>query len=57
MSTEKSTGKQGYSDATVNRELTILRTAFHNARKQTPPKVYIVPYFPMVKETTVRQGS
>jgi len=30
-----------------------LRTAFHNARKRTPPKVYVVPYFPMVKETTV----
>lgn len=46
----------GRSDATANRELSILRTAFHNARKRTPPKVNFVPYFPMVKETTVRQG-
>ena len=47
---------EGCVDATVNRELTILRTAFHNARKRTPRKVNIVPYFPMVKETTVRKG-
>jgi integrase len=46
----------GRSDATVNRELSILRTAFHNARKRTPPKVVNVPYFPMVKETTIRKG-
>jgi integrase len=46
----------GRSDATVNRELSILRTAFHNARKRTPPKVNVVPYFPMVKETTIRKG-
>jgi integrase len=48
--------EDGVTDATVNRELSILRTAFHNARKRTPPKVYAVPYFPMVKETTVRKG-
>jgi integrase len=47
---------EGRSDATVNRELSILRTAFHNARKRTPPKVNVVPYFPMIKETTVRRG-
>ena len=46
----------GRSDATANRELSILRTAFHNARKRTPPKVVAVPYFPMVKETTIRKG-
>jgi integrase len=48
--------KAGRADATVNRELTILRTAFNNGRKRTPPKVYVVPYFPMVSETHVRQG-
>src|ERR1017187_7260430 len=47
---------QGRSDATVNRELSILRTAFHNARKRTPPKVLTVPYFPMVAETNIRKG-
>lgn len=47
---------EGRTDATANRELSILRTAFHNARKRTPPKVVAVPYFPMVKETTIRKG-
>ncbi len=47
---------EGVVDSTVNRELSILRTAYHNARKITPPKVHVVPYFPMMKETTVRQG-
>jgi integrase len=47
---------EGKTDATANRELSILRTAFHNARKVTPPKVNVVPYFPMFTETTVRQG-
>jgi len=47
---------EGRSDSTVNRELSILRTAFHNARKRTPPKVLAVPYFPIVAETTVRKG-
>ena len=46
----------GVTDATLNRELSILRTAFYNGRKRTPAKVNIVPYFPMVKETAVRQG-
>jgi integrase len=48
--------RAGASDATVNRELTILRTSFNNGRKRTPPKVHIVPYFPMVQENNVRQG-
>lgn len=48
--------KQGCAESTANRELSILRTSFHNARKRTPPKVLVVPYFPMVKETTVRKG-
>lgn len=47
---------EGRSHSTANRELSILRTAFHNGRKRTPPKVAVVPYFPMVKETTVRKG-
>lgn len=47
---------QGRSDATVNRELSVLRTAFHNARKRTPPKVLVVPYFPIVAETNIRKG-
>jgi hypothetical protein len=37
-------------------EIWWVRTAFHNARKRTPPKVNQVPYFPMIQETTVRKG-
>jgi integrase len=47
---------EGRSDSTVNRELSILRTSFHNARKRTPPKVLAVPYFPIVAETNIRKG-
>jgi integrase len=47
---------QGRSDATANRELSILRTALNRGRKCTPPKVLTIPYFPMVAETNVRQG-
>jgi integrase len=47
---------EGRSDATANRELSILRTAYHNGRKCTPPKVLTVPYFPMTAETNVRTG-
>ena len=47
----------GRSDATCNRELSILRTAFNRGRKCTPPKVDRMPYFPMVSETgNARQG-
>jgi integrase len=47
---------EGRADATANRELSILRTAFHNGRKCTPPKVLMVPFFPMTPETNVRTG-
>jgi integrase len=47
---------EGRTDATANRELSILRTAFHNGRKCTPPKVILVPFFPMTPETNVRSG-
>jgi integrase len=47
---------EGRSDATANRELSILRTAYHNGRKRTPPKVLMVPHFPMTAETNVRTG-
>jgi integrase len=46
----------GASHTTVNRELALVRMAFHVGRKRTPPKVYLVPYFPMVIETNVRKG-
>lgn len=46
----------GKSNTTVNRELALLRMALNLGRKQTPPKVHIVPYFPMAKEDNARQG-
>jgi integrase len=48
--------REGRTDSTCNRELSILRTALHLGRKCTPPKVTTIPYFPMVREVTARQG-
>jgi integrase len=47
---------EGRSESTCNREISILRTAFNLGRKCTPPKVTLLPYFPMVAETNARQG-
>jgi integrase len=44
------------TEATCNRELSLLRIALNLGRKCTPPKVLSIPYFPMVAETNVRQG-
>jgi integrase len=47
----------GRSEATCNRELSTLRTAFNLGRKCTPPKVDRLPYFPLVSEEgNARQG-
>jgi integrase len=48
--------RAGASQATANRELGIVRSALYLGRKQTPPKVAAVPYFPMREETTIRRG-
>jgi integrase len=47
---------EGRTEATCNRELSILRTALNLGRKCTPPKVLSLPYFPMVAEANSRQG-
>jgi integrase len=47
---------EGRTEATCNRELSILRTALNLGRKCTPPKVLNLPYFPMVAEMNSRQG-
>ncbi len=48
---------EGRSEATCNRELSLLRTAFNLGRKSTPPKVDRMPYFPLVSEAgNARQG-
>ena len=48
--------KAGKSDATCNNELSYLRSAFIYGTKQTPPKVLVVPYFPVFKVDNARQG-
>ena len=47
---------EGRSDATTNRELSILRTALNRGRKCTPSKVVAILYFPMVAEMNALQG-
>lgn len=47
----------GNKDATINNKLAYLRAAFrHGMRRQTPPKVLTVPYFPIVKVQNARLG-
>jgi integrase len=47
----------GKADATINNELSYLRSAFHHGmKKQTPKKVIEIPYFPVVKVENTRTG-
>jgi integrase len=46
----------GAEDSTVNRELAVLRSALYKGKRRTPPKVNLIPYFPMVQEKNVRKG-
>jgi integrase len=47
---------EGASGASINRELAILKRAFHLAMKRTPPKVRACPVIPMYKESAPRTG-
>ena len=47
---------QGAEPSTINRELGLLRRAFNLGLQSTPPKVRLVPHFPMLKESNVRRG-
>ena len=44
------------SNATINRELAILKRGFHLGMQSTPPKVQRIPHFAMLSEDNVRIG-
>jgi integrase len=44
------------ANATINRELALLRAAFYLASESTPPRVTLVPKFPMLEERNTRTG-
>jgi integrase len=48
--------EQSAEPASINRELAILKRAFHLAMESTPPKVRIIPYIPMFREDNTRKG-
>jgi len=48
--------ENGYSNASINRELAALKRMFHLGAQCTPPKVDLVPQIPMLKESNVRKG-
>jgi integrase len=47
---------EGAKNATINREIVLLRRAFNLAYRSTPPKVSRAPYFPKLEENDVHKG-
>jgi integrase len=48
--------KSEAANATINRELAVLKRALNLGRRHTPPKVARVVYVPMLEENNVRKG-
>ena len=48
--------KRPPENATINRELALLKAAFNYGAEKTPPKVARTPYFRMLEERNVRKG-
>lgn len=44
------------SNATINRELAVVKRAFHLAAQNDPPMVVRIPHIPMLEENNVRKG-